>query len=227
MLVHTGLSWVAIPAVSDDVKPRISNWQGNHYQLDSPMVLERPLVGEPLGLDLLNTRWLDRGVPQDVLGDLAGTRRWLDQTGPAGLAALAGTATERTRQALHTAREAIGTHIDQPRSPSARAALNEVLAWGRSWPVLGPDGPDTAIALDEPAACAGWLAAVNYLELLTADPTRVRRCAHPECVLHFYDTSPKRSRRWCSMAGCGNRAKAARHYAKAKASQVPDLCPAP
>jgi predicted RNA-binding Zn ribbon-like protein len=174
------------------------------------MVLERPLVGEPLGLDLLNTRWLNRGVPQDVLGDLAGTRLWLDQAG------LADTETELTRQALRTAREAIGTHIDQPESPSARAALNEVLAWGRSWPVLGPDGPDTAVALDEPSQHAGWLAAVNYLELLAADPTRVRRCAHPECVLHFYDTSPKRSRRWCSMAGCGNRAKAARHYAKAR-----------
>jgi predicted RNA-binding Zn ribbon-like protein len=34
--------------------------------------------------------------------------------------------------------------------------------------------------------------------------------------LYFYDTSPKRSRRWCSMATCGNRAKAARHYARSK-----------
>ncbi|WP_433023369.1 CGNR zinc finger domain-containing protein [Kribbella sp. CA-294648] len=34
--------------------------------------------------------------------------------------------------------------------------------------------------------------------------------------MHFYDSSRKANRRWCSMAGCGNRAKAARHYARSK-----------
>ncbi|HEX3783821.1 MAG TPA: CGNR zinc finger domain-containing protein [Pseudonocardiaceae bacterium] len=176
------------------------------------MVVERPLVGEPLGLDLLNTSWLSRGAAQDLLADLTGTRQWLDQAG------VTDPATEPTREALVTAREAIRAHVDYPESSSARTDLNRVLAWGSSRPVLGPAGPDTAISLDEPYRHPGWLAAVNYLELLTEDPSRIRRCAHPECVLHFYDTSPKRSRRWCSMAGCGNRAKAARHYARVKSS---------
>jgi predicted RNA-binding Zn ribbon-like protein len=85
--------------------------------------------------------------------------------------------------------------------------------------VVGPDGPGTEVELEHVYQRAGWLAAVNYVDLLNADPTRVRACAHPDCVLHFYDTSPKRSRRWCSMAGCGNRAKAARHYAKARTTE--------
>jgi predicted RNA-binding Zn ribbon-like protein len=39
---------------------------------------------------------------------------------------------------------------------------------------------------------------------------RIRGCANPECVLWFYDVSKNGRRRWCSMEGCGNRAKAAR-----------------
>jgi predicted RNA-binding Zn ribbon-like protein len=34
----------------------------------------------------------------------------------------------------------------------------------------------------------------------------------------FYDTSRTGRRRWCDMATCGNRAKAARHRARSKAA---------
>lgn len=59
-----------------------------------------------------------------------------------------------------------------------------------------------------------WLAADNLLSLLATAPDRIRQCAHPDCVLFFYDTSKNGTRRWHSMATCGNRTKAARHYAK-------------
>ena len=36
---------------------------------------------------------------------------------------------------------------------------------------------------------------------------RIRKCG--QCVLHFYDTSKKGTRRWCSMQLCGNRIKVA------------------
>jgi predicted RNA-binding Zn ribbon-like protein len=39
------------------------------------------------------------------------------------------------------------------------------------------------------------------------DRGRIRKC--PACVLHFYDTSKKGTRTWCSMRMCGNRAKVA------------------
>lgn len=41
---------------------------------------------------------------------------------------------------------------------------------------------------------------------------RVRRCENPRCILYFLETPRTRRRRWCSMSGCGNRMKAARHY---------------
>ena len=170
--------------------------------------MDRPLLGEPLGLDLLNTTWNDRGVRADLLTDLGGMRIWLEQND------LDLPVTAAARSALVTAREAIRAHTLE--SDAAREELNTVLAWGRHRPALGPAGPETVAEVADPDRRAGWLAAVNYLELLAADPSRVRRCAHPECVLYFHDTSPKRSRRWCSMATCGNRAKAARHYARSK-----------
>ena len=51
---------------------------------------------------------------------------------------------------------------------------------------------------------------------LLADPRlhRVRRCANPLCGWLFLDESKGGNRRWCSMAACGNRAKAHRHYLK-------------
>ncbi|MCW3476219.1 CGNR zinc finger domain-containing protein [Limobrevibacterium gyesilva] len=43
---------------------------------------------------------------------------------------------------------------------------------------------------------------------------RVRQCANPQCGWLFLDDSKSANRRWCSMASCGNRAKAHRHYLK-------------
>ncbi len=45
---------------------------------------------------------------------------------------------------------------------------------------------------------------------------RVRQCANEKCLWLFLDDSKSGNRRWCSMATCGNRAKAHRHYAKRK-----------
>jgi predicted RNA-binding Zn ribbon-like protein len=43
--------------------------------------------------------------------------------------------------------------------------------------------------------------------------SELRACRGPGCVLHFIRDSPRRE--WCSP-GCGNRARAARHYAKTR-----------
>ena len=48
------------------------------------------------------------------------------------------------------------------------------------------------------------------------DLERVKQCEGDLCGWLFYDTSRNRSRRWCSMADCGNRAKVRRFYQKEK-----------
>jgi predicted RNA-binding Zn ribbon-like protein len=47
--------------------------------------------------------------------------------------------------------------------------------------------------------------------LVSGQAARVRACADRRCAWLFLDTA-RRRRRWCSMEGCGNRAKARRHY---------------
>ena len=50
------------------------------------------------------------------------------------------------------------------------------------------------------------------------DFTLVRKCEGPTCTLWFLDVSNGHGRRWCSMAVCGNRAKAAAHRARVRVS---------
>ena len=49
-----------------------------------------------------------------------------------------------------------------------------------------------------------------------ADADRLKTCDGPGCDFRFLDTSRNNRRRWCSMAICGNRAKAAAHRARQK-----------
>jgi len=171
----------------------------------SDMLDPRPHVGEPLALDLLNTRWIDNG-PRDLLTDVAGLRIWLTSAGLDDRAP----ADERTLEALLAARTAIHDALRH----GARGALNDVLGHGRIRRCLTDDGPIDVPDVADPAWLPAWLAADDLLRLITRAPDRIRQCAHPECVLFFFDTSKNGTRRWHSMATCGNRTKAARHYAK-------------
>jgi predicted RNA-binding Zn ribbon-like protein len=64
-----------------------------------------------------------------------------------------------------------------------------------------------------------WPVARSAATLLTSkELDRVRECADDRgCGYLFMDTSRNRSRKWCDMRGCGNRAKAKRHYRRVQA----------
>ena len=62
-----------------------------------------------------------------------------------------------------------------------------------------------------------WRVALSAADLLTSDRLdRVKRCADDDCGWLFLDTSRNRSRRWCDMSDCGNRAKARRYYKRSR-----------
>ena len=50
--------------------------------------------------------------------------------------------------------------------------------------------------------------------LVEGDFSLVKQCEHPDCILWFYDRTKAHKRRWCSMALCGNRYKAAQFRKK-------------
>ena len=63
---------------------------------------------------------------------------------------------------------------------------------------------------DEPAFLERplWSIVQDAVDLLVhAELDRVRECAADDCGWLFIDTTRNRSRRWCSMQTCGNRAK--------------------
>jgi predicted RNA-binding Zn ribbon-like protein len=75
-----------------------------------------------------------------------------------------------------------------------------------TWEWWGAEG-----ALDLPL----WKVARSAADLLVSpELERVRECAGEKCDWLFLDASRNRSRRWCDMAACGNRAKAQRNYAR-------------
>lgn len=171
----------------------------------------RPLAGEPVALDLLNTEWLESGTPVDLLATPAGTRAWLAEAGAATSSAAG------TRHALVLARQAIRDVVSGQGGTAALDRLNEVLGHGRLHLSIGPSmNPAQTLEVDDPAWQPAVMAAANLLELLEEAPGRIRRCQNPACVLWFFDTTRNGTRRWCSMAACGNRAKARRHYERAR-----------
>ena len=54
-----------------------------------------------------------------------------------------------------------------------------------------------------------WVPILDGVATVLSEPEsdRIRQCE--ACVLHFFDTSKKGSRRWCSMNICGNKLKVA------------------
>ncbi|UBU17282.1 CGNR zinc finger domain-containing protein [Nonomuraea gerenzanensis] len=176
------------------------------------------LTGEPLALDLVNTR--------TAVGDLLATpedlRGWLrlqaDRLPPTGelthddLAAV-----RRVRE--HTAR-ALG-HARRGTEPPAAdlEALNEAQRAAPAITELSWSGAAVTATRRRADGQAGvrlaaWLAEAAA-ELL-ADPavTRVRECEADDCVMVFLPAHPRR--RWCSAARCGNRVRVARHYQRHK-----------
>lgn len=176
----------------------------------------RPLTGEPLSLDLLNTRWHDRYGRYDLLDSTAGLACWL--AGSRAAAAHAGgelRADRDTLAAARAARSALAGVVGRgDAGPAALDAFNRLLDAVRTRRLLTAAGPVERLEPADSPRLLGHLAAADYLRLLTTAADRIRTCADPSCGLRFNDVSRNGTRRWCSSTGCGNRAKAARHYAR-------------
>jgi predicted RNA-binding Zn ribbon-like protein len=75
---------------------------------------------------------------------------------------------------------------------------------------------ETLVELRTPADL--WVPIVDATADLIAntDPSRIRKCE--TCVVHFFDSSKKGSRRWCSMNICGNKLKVAAYQRRKRAA---------
>lgn len=192
-------------------------------------------VGERLWLDFVNTDGVRRGIRVDALRDFGALVHWLSvaavldpersasirrraQQQPAGATAALADA-RRVRAALralaergsvaHDVRQHAVAEINRVLGRSAgtrRLEMREDGSFLRSFVPVGDAFAGLMIPVVESAADA----------LVLGELARVRRCADPRCLHVFYDGTKNGRRRWCDMATCGNRAKAARHRKKVR-----------
>jgi predicted RNA-binding Zn ribbon-like protein len=184
------------------------------------------------GLDFVNTEAVDgRGRRMELL------RGWHDVVAWADAAGLLETPSgdprrvvdgRRARRALDWARRLrSGARQVLDSEADAHGAGAEMLADAvADVPVRLVYRPDAAADLPPLASrdaidTLRLALALSVLDATALDRSRVRRCGNERCVLLFYDTSKNRSRRWCDMAVCGNRAKAAAHYQRSRRAAGP------
>lgn len=156
-------------------------------------------------LAVLNSTPVIDGVPADELGDAARARAWL--------AGFGGLGTEAERRNVVEVRQALQAVVRGQQPPDVLApALRGVtsrpaMAGGRIDWILSV-APERELAV---RAVLAWDA------LARRSPGRLRPCANDECRLFLVDHSKANAARWCSMAVCGNRMKARRHYQRSRA----------
>ncbi|MFE3177265.1 CGNR zinc finger domain-containing protein [Amycolatopsis sp. NPDC059090] len=146
-------------------------------------------------LDLLNSRPLVNGEEQDALD-----RQWAREHGGDGSAA--------ELELLIRARDLLR---DVVRGDSSPVVLRPLLDGVRQVPEISAGGLRWSVETPPHARLAAG-AVLDWAALEKDLPGRLRACANDECQLFLLDRSRANRARWCSMAACGNREKARRHY---------------
>lgn len=78
-----------------------------------------------------------------------------------------------------------------------------------------PDAPVLTGSSTEPVSLAlSVLAAALVHVVSTGEVSRLKQCPDDRCGWLFWDRTRSRTRRWCTMRVCGNRAKARRYAAR-------------
>lgn len=68
----------------------------------------------------------------------------------------------------------------------------------------------------------GRLLAIAHAAMTEGTWSRLKICRGETCAWAFYDTSRNRSGKWCSMAVCGNRAKARTYRRRRRGEEASD-----
>ena len=171
-------------------------------------------------LGLVNTRTMRPSGEFDDLAETAAAGDWLAGVGllPARTSLDPGSA-DRLRSLRETVRTLLAAHLDGVLPDAAalaelNAALNaaqftEELRWDD--PAQGPRR-ESLPSSGTPVDAALTRLARNAVDLLTGpEAASIAACGAPGCIRYFLRTHA--ARQWCSTR-CGDRVRAARHYAR-------------
>ena len=150
-------------------------------------------------LDLLNSTPVVDGVQQDVLDT-----DWLR--------AHDGTGSTEEWEATRQARDALQALV---RGETPADVLAPLLDGVIRRPSITAEGVEWTVDVDKARRLA-VRAMLAWDAVHRGSPGRLRPCANEECALFLIDHSKPNKARWCSMAVCGNRMKARRHYERTR-----------
>lgn len=168
-------------------------FRGGHPALDFAATLARRLKTDPREL---------LAAPEDLA-------RWLVAAEMTESSPKVSAAELDDAHALREAVYALAEAQIHGRVPAGQdvATLNRLAGAPAAVPWLDDEG--SARWRGDAAALLALLAREAVLLLGGADRARIRQCEAEGCALLFLDMSRTGDRRWCSMQGCGNKAKVA------------------
>ncbi len=192
-------------------------------------------VGSYLCLDFVNTEVVADGEPVDLLRSFTDLVKWSVEAGVFDAAQAkeltkewdgereAERAFEQGKEFRVALREMVNRVVEgKSVQQSTVARINEVLQHkiGVAQVVRVRNGYEKHFhaSFSEPVHLLVPIAESAADFLCEADRSLLKKCENPACVLFFYDTTKNHARRWCSMSACGNRAKVAAHYRRARSS---------
>lgn len=174
--------------------------------------------------------WAERDRPDDELTSYEALLGWAERRGvldPAEAERLRRAAAARRKEAARVLKRAIALRAviyrlfsavgrDQPLAEPDLQELNSVLPDANRRLGVVRTGAgfewDWLEDRDQPLDRVLWPIIRSAARLLTSSELkRVRLCDADDCGWLFVDASRNRSRRWCDMSDCGNRAKARRY----------------
>jgi predicted RNA-binding Zn ribbon-like protein len=202
-------------------------------------------IGDDLALDFLNSVAAPWGSEIEWLADGGDLVAWLQQAHAVPVDVAVRIRQDAARRTLDEVasrarglrewfRTFVADHAGDPLEPAAAddlAPLNRLLGTDASYRQIEVAPPDAEQDAGRGHAALCWQCRRRWgtpdallLPIAEAmgdlvcrkDFTLVRRCEGTGCTLWFYDVSKSHARRWCSMAVCGNRAKAAAHRARTR-----------
>jgi predicted RNA-binding Zn ribbon-like protein len=188
-------------------------------------------IADHLALDFLNSIASPKDVQVEWLRDGRDLVDWLEQAHVIAADVAARFRRSKDQRALDDVagrarefrdwlRAFVTRHMGKPLTTSSAKALgplNELLAGDTSYPVVEAARGEQALRLrrarrwEGPDELLRPIAEAAADLVCSVDFRLIRACEGSPCTLVFLDRTKGHGRRWCSMAVCGNRAKAAAH----------------
>jgi predicted RNA-binding Zn ribbon-like protein len=184
-------------------------------------------------LDLLNTKPVLADGPTELLADVRALERWLIASGTVSSvrdkAAVRGWRSSAEAEAFlkqliefrERLRDAV-LRIESGMLPSdafVSEVNNLLFQYPQPTSLRKRNGKlvrETLVEFHKPADLWAPIVDATADLLVEVETSRIRKCK--SCVVHFFDTSKKGSRRWCSMNICGNKLKVAAYQQRKRAT---------